>query len=134
MGPARLWEPLTKNLLYAMIATLVVSPVALGGPGRFERLLRRQPVVWLGEISYEIFLLHVLVMGLLLGLVLRWPLFTGSLPGLYAVTLLVTIPLALMLRRLTEPRRVRQPDIGCPAMKSAATATVHGGAMIKTCG
>jgi hypothetical protein len=42
---------------------------------------------------------------LLLGLVLRWPLFTGSLPGLYAATLLVTIPLALMLRRLTEPRR-----------------------------
>ena len=134
IGPARLWEPLIKNLLYAIIATLVVSPVALGGPGWFERFLRGQPMVWLGEISYEIFLLHVLVMGLLMGLVLRWPLFTGSLPGLYAVTLLVTIPLALMLRRLTEPRRVRQPDIGCPAMKSAATATVHGGAMIKTCG
>jgi peptidoglycan/LPS O-acetylase OafA/YrhL len=113
MGPARLWEPLMKNLFYAIIATLVVSPVALGGRGWFERLLRSQPMVWLGEISYEIFLLHVLVMGLLLGLVLRWPLFTGSLPGLYAVTLLVTIPLASMLRRLTEPRqRRRGPPTG----------------------
>jgi peptidoglycan/LPS O-acetylase OafA/YrhL len=107
MGPARLSEPLIKNFFYAFIGTLVVSPVALAGRGWFERLLRSQPMVWLGEISYEIFLLHVLVMGLLLGLVLRWPMFTGSLPVLYAVTLLVTIPLALMLRRLTEPRQRR---------------------------
>jgi peptidoglycan/LPS O-acetylase OafA/YrhL len=108
MGPARLWEPLMKNLFYAVIASLVVAPVALGGRGWFERLLRSRPMVWLGGISYEIFLLHVLVMGLLLGVVLRWPLFTGSLPGLYAMTVLVTIPLALVLRRSTEPRRRRR--------------------------
>ena len=58
-------------------------------------------MVWLGEISYEIFLLHVLVMALVLGVMLRWPLFTGSLLELCALTLLVTIPLALALRRLT---------------------------------
>jgi peptidoglycan/LPS O-acetylase OafA/YrhL len=102
MGPVSLWEPLTKNVLYACIATLIVAPAALGGAGWFERLLRSRPMAWLGDISYEIFLLHVLVMGLLLGLVLRWPLFTGSLPGLFAVTLLATIPLALALRRLTS--------------------------------
>jgi peptidoglycan/LPS O-acetylase OafA/YrhL len=58
--------------------------------------------VWLGEISYEIFLLHVLVMALLTGVVLKWPLFTGSLPGLYAMTLLITIPLAWALHQLTR--------------------------------
>jgi peptidoglycan/LPS O-acetylase OafA/YrhL len=79
--------------------------VAAGG---FERLLRSRPMVWLGGISYEIFLLHVLVMGLLPGVALRRPPFTGSLSGLYAMTLLVTIPLALMLRRLTDPRRRRR--------------------------
>jgi peptidoglycan/LPS O-acetylase OafA/YrhL len=104
MGPVPLWQPLIKHLLYAVIATLVVAPLALGGHGWFERVLGSRPVVWLGEISYEIFLLHVLVMGLLLGLVLHWPMFTGSLPVLYAVTLLVTIPLALMLRRFTAQR------------------------------
>jgi peptidoglycan/LPS O-acetylase OafA/YrhL len=101
IGHVRLWEPLTKNLLYAIIATLVVAPVALGDRGWFERSLRSRPMVWLGEISYEIFLLHVLVMALVLGVMLRWPLFTGSLLGLCALTLLITIPLAWALRRLT---------------------------------
>lgn len=101
MGPVRWWEPLTKNLLYGSIATLVVASLVLGGGGWLNRLLSRRPIVWLGEISYEIFLLHVLVMALLTGVVLKWPLFTGSLPGLYAMTLLITIPLAWALHQLT---------------------------------
>jgi peptidoglycan/LPS O-acetylase OafA/YrhL len=108
IGPLRLWEPLTKNVLYAIIATLVVAPVALGGRGWFERRLRSRPMVWLGEISYEIFLLHVLAMALVLGVVLHWPLFTGSLPGLCALTLLITIPPAWALRGLTDPSAVRR--------------------------
>ncbi|MGH3640813.1 MAG: acyltransferase family protein [Mycobacterium sp.] len=107
MGPVRLWEPITKNLLYAGIATLVVAPLVLGGGGWFERILGSRPMVWLGEISYEIFLLHVAVMALVFGVLLRWPLFTGSLPGLFGLTLAITIPLAYALRRLTEPRLTR---------------------------
>jgi peptidoglycan/LPS O-acetylase OafA/YrhL len=99
----RLWEPLTKNVLYAIIATLVVAPAALGDRGWFEHLLLSRPVVWLGEISYEIFLLHVLVMAFVLNVLLRWPLFTGSVAGLCALTLLITIPLAWALRRMTDP-------------------------------
>jgi peptidoglycan/LPS O-acetylase OafA/YrhL len=101
MGPVRLWEPLTKNLLYACIATLVVAPLVLGGGGWWERMLRSKPMTWLGEISYEIFLLHVLVMALVLG-GLDWPLFSGSLPTLFGLTLAVTIPLAWALSRLTR--------------------------------
>jgi len=62
-------------------------------------------MVWLGEISYEIFLLHVVVMALLMHLVLRWPLFTGSMPGLIVATLAVTIPAAWALNRVTRPQR-----------------------------
>jgi len=105
MGPVRLWETIAKNLLYAGIGTLVVAPLVLGGGGWFERVLGSRPMVWLGDISYEIFLLHVPVMALTFGVILDWPLFTGSLPGLVGLTLAVTIPLAYMLRRLTEPRR-----------------------------
>lgn len=101
MGPVRLWEPLTKNLLYAGVATLVVAALVLGGGGWFSRVLGSKPMAWLGEISYEIFLLHVLVMALTFG-ALDWRLFSGSLPTLFGLTLAVTIPPAWALSRLTR--------------------------------
>ena len=97
-------EPLSKAVLYAVIAMLVVAAPTLAGGGLFDRLISSRPMVWLGEISYEIFLVHVLVMAVVLGAVLRWPLFTGSLAGLYLLTLAVTIPLAWLLNRLTGVR------------------------------
>jgi len=96
--------PVTKSLLYAAIATLAVAPVALGSAGWYERLLSRRSLVWLGEISYEIFLLHVPIMAVTTCLVLRWPLFTGSLPVLIAATLALTIPAAWTLHGHTVSR------------------------------
>jgi peptidoglycan/LPS O-acetylase OafA/YrhL len=96
--------PVTKSLMYTAIATLAVAPVALGSAGWYGRLLSRRPMVWLGEISYEIFLLHVPIMAVTTYLVLRWPLFTGSLPGLIAATLAMTIPAAWTLHRHTLSR------------------------------
>jgi peptidoglycan/LPS O-acetylase OafA/YrhL len=96
--------PVTKSLMYAAIATLAVAPAALGSKGWYGRLLSCRPMVWLGDISYEIFLLHVPIMAVTMHLVLRWPLFTGSLPGLIAVTLALTIPAAWALHRRTVSR------------------------------
>ena len=107
LAPVPVWQQLTKALLYAAIAMLVVAAPTLAAGGMFDRLLSSGPMVWLGEISYEIFLLHVLVMALVLGVVLGWPLFTGSLVGLYLMTLAVTIPLAWLLHRLTSCRSRR---------------------------
>jgi hypothetical protein len=42
-----------------------------------------------------------------MNLLLRWPLFTGSLTVLYATTLALTIPLAWALHRVTGPRPAR---------------------------
>ncbi|MCV7214280.1 acyltransferase [Mycobacterium crocinum] len=97
-------EPLSKAVLYAVIAMLVVAAPTLAAGGLSDRLLSSGPMVWLGEISYEIFLVHVLVMAVVLGTVLGWPLFTGSLAGLYLLTLAVTIPLAWLLNWLTGLR------------------------------
>lgn len=101
MGPVRIWEPLIKTVLYAAVAALAVAAAGLDDRGLADRVLASRPMVWLGEISYEIFLLHVLVMAVVLGEVLRWPLFTGSMAGLFAATLAVTLPLAWLLRKLT---------------------------------
>jgi peptidoglycan/LPS O-acetylase OafA/YrhL len=99
-----LGQDLARSLFYAAIATLVVAPPALGDRGLYTRLLGSAPMVWLGEISYEIFLVHVIVMEIAMGSVLRWRVYTGSVLGLFAVTLVLTIPVAWLLHRLTRPR------------------------------
>lgn len=110
LGPDPAWVPVAKSLLYAVIATLLVAPPALGGGDSYSRVLASRPMVWLGEISYEIFLLHVVAIALTLHLVLAWPLFTGSMPGLMAATLALTVPAAWLLHRATGPQRRLRSD------------------------
>lgn len=100
-----LGQDLAKVTFYAVIATLAVAPLALGNIGWYSRMLSSRTMVWLGEISYEIFLLHVLVMEIAMVSVLRWQVYTGSVTVLFAVTLALTIPAAWLLHRLTRPRR-----------------------------
>nr|WP_234794244.1 acyltransferase [Mycolicibacterium flavescens] len=99
-----LGQDVVKVMCYAAIATLVVAPLALGDKGVYSRILSSRPMVWLGEISYEIFLLHVIVMEIVMVSVLGWPLYTGSVVVLFSVTLALTIPAAWLLHRLTRPR------------------------------
>jgi peptidoglycan/LPS O-acetylase OafA/YrhL len=99
-----LGQDLSRSLFYAAIAALVVAPPALGDRGVYTRLLGSPPMVWLGEISYEIFLVHVIVMEIAMASVLRWPVYTGTVLGLFAVTLALSIPVAWLLHRLTRPR------------------------------
>ncbi|VEG57026.1 acyltransferase 3 [Mycolicibacterium aurum] len=103
-GPDPAWTPVAKSMLYAAIATLVVAPLALGSRDSYHRVLASRPMVWLGEISYEIFLVHVVVMALTMHVVLDWPLFTGSTPGLIAATLAFSVPVAWLLHRVTRPQ------------------------------
>lgn len=94
----------TRTALYAVIAVAVLAPLALGDRGWWSALLSSRPMVWIGGISYEIFLVHVAVMAVTMNLVLRRPLFTGSMLELAALTLAATVPLAWLLRRVTEAR------------------------------
>ena len=103
-SPAGLAQALVKMGFYAVIATLVVAPLALGDRGWYARLLGSRPMVWLGEISYEIFLVHLIVMEIAMVEVLHWRVYTGSMPGLFAVTMVLTIPVAWVLHRFTRVR------------------------------
>ncbi len=103
-SPAKLWEALAKAAFYAVIATVVVGPLALGNRGWYSRLLATRPMVFVGEISYEIFLVHLIVMEIVMVEVVRYPIYTGLMTVLFVVTLAMTIPLAWVLHRFTRVR------------------------------
>jgi peptidoglycan/LPS O-acetylase OafA/YrhL len=103
-SPATLGEAVYKACFYAVIAVLAVAPLALGNQGWYSRLLASRPMVWLGEISYEIFLIHLVTMEFAMDYVVRAHVYTGSMPYLYVATLVVTIPLAWLLHRFTRVR------------------------------
>ena len=103
-SPATLSEALVKTMFYAVIAALAVAPLALGDQGWYSRLLATRPMVWLGEISYEIFLIHLITMEFAMVYVVRYHVYTGSMLNLFIATLVLTIPLAWVLHRFTRVR------------------------------
>ncbi|WP_428363854.1 acyltransferase family protein [Mycolicibacterium sp.] len=103
-SPAELREALAKTVFYAVIATLAVAPLALGNTGWYSRLMASRPMVFLGEISYEIFLIHLVTMEIVMVEIVRYPIYTGSVWWLFVWTLVVTIPLAWLLHRFTRVR------------------------------
>jgi peptidoglycan/LPS O-acetylase OafA/YrhL len=105
-SPYALAPAIWKAVFYAVIATLAVAPLALGDSGWYARLLASRPMVFLGEISYEIFLIHLVTMDLVMVEILHVHIYTGSMPVLFVATFIVTVPLAWLLHRFT---RVRSP-------------------------
>jgi peptidoglycan/LPS O-acetylase OafA/YrhL len=103
-SPASLSEALMKTAFYAFIATLAVAPLALGDQGWYAQLLATRPMVWLGEISYEIFLIHLVTMEFAMDYVVGYHVYTGSMLNLFIATLALTIPLAWLLHRFTRVR------------------------------
>jgi peptidoglycan/LPS O-acetylase OafA/YrhL len=103
-SPTGLTEALVKSVFYAAIAALLLAPAALGDDGWYTRWLSSRPMVWLGEISYEIFLVHLVLMEIAMVEILRTPVYTGSTLALFAVTTALTIPAAWLLHRFTRLR------------------------------
>ena len=103
-SPAELREALVKAAFYAVIATLMVAPLALGDRGLYAKFLASRPMVFLGEISYEIFLIHLLTMELVMVEIVHYPIYTGSIVIVFVVTFVVTVPVAWLLHRFTRVR------------------------------
>jgi peptidoglycan/LPS O-acetylase OafA/YrhL len=101
-SPAELREALVKVAFYAVIATLMVAPLALGDRGLYAKFLASRPMVFLGEISYEIFLIHLLTMELVMVEIVHYPIYTGSVVVVFVVTFVVTVPVAWLLHRFTR--------------------------------
>jgi peptidoglycan/LPS O-acetylase OafA/YrhL len=103
-SPAALNEAVVKTCFYAVIAALAVAPLALGDQGWYSRVLATRPMVWLGEISYEIFLIHLVTMEFAMDYVVQDHVYTGSMLNLFVATVVLTIPLAWLLHRFTRVR------------------------------
>lgn len=126
LTPSTLGSALTKNLLYATIAGLVVLPgVFAPTGGRFARALSHPLPRHLGDLSYGIFCIHLV----LLELVTQWrdmPLFGGRGLELFALTLLASLVVAEVLHRVVERpsqrlRNVRAPWAPAPAPAPSQT-------------
>jgi peptidoglycan/LPS O-acetylase OafA/YrhL len=103
-SPASVGEALVKTVFYAVIAVLAVAPLALGDQGWYAQLLATRPMVWLGEISYEIFLIHLVTLEFAMDYVVGYHVYTGSMLNVFIATLALTIPLAWLLHRFTRVR------------------------------
>jgi peptidoglycan/LPS O-acetylase OafA/YrhL len=135
-GPA-----IVRNLLYAGAATMAVWPLVFGDQtaGWARRVLASRPVSYLGEISYGIFLFHLVVLTGFYALIDR-PTFTGEVWSTFLVGWIGGVVLAALSYRLLErplmarwrrlvPERpefhaARTPaGTGSSAATTAATAT-----------
>jgi peptidoglycan/LPS O-acetylase OafA/YrhL len=106
-------ESIMKNLLYLGAGALIVLPAVFPTPEsrRILRPLVSQPARWLGQISYGIFLYHLIVLELLVR-VLDVKLFTGSWLELFTITWTITVAVASLSYVLLErPLLRRKPSL-----------------------
>lgn len=95
-------QTVVKHLLYGIIAVALIGPLTVDG-GAWARLCGSRPVVWLGEISYEVFLVHVIVLEIVMA-VLGYRTFGGdSVLIVIVASTLVSVPVAWALHRATAP-------------------------------
>jgi peptidoglycan/LPS O-acetylase OafA/YrhL len=135
-GSATSWEAVTKNLLYAACAVLLVLPLVLGDQrAGAAKALGARAVQLLGEISYGLFLWHLLVLETVVRLTGR-KLFEGSWVVLFGevwtlsvvaatVSYVVVERPALKLKDRFVGRGARRRDPGSNADHTSTSVTTH---------
>ena len=94
-------EALCRNLLYGLMAMLIVWPAVFGSQRWATVLFGNPPMRWLGQISYSIFLLHLVLLEAGMN-VLGYRLFTGSAGTLFLFTMTTSIVAAAISYRVIE--------------------------------
>ena len=97
------WEALTKDVLYTFAGAAFMLPLIFGPvmEGRARQRLATPGAVWIGEISYGIFAIHLFVMGTLFRALNIVP-FTGNFLTILVLDLAITIVLAGLSYRYFE--------------------------------
>ncbi|HET6876295.1 MAG TPA: acyltransferase [Jatrophihabitans sp.] len=128
VGFATTTQAIVRNLLYTAFAMLVVWPAVFGPRTWASAVFANRPMRWLGDISYGVFLLHLVVLDGVMHL-LGYPLWTGSATAVFLLTCAGTVPLAALLFRYVERpanslRRLvpARPRLAAPGGAQAAPA------------
>ena len=114
LDPATLLEAGSKNLGYTILAVLVVLPCIAAEPSssRVVAALGSRPARLLGDLSYGVFVYHLVVLGLLERAIGHKP-FTGDFLLLWPTTIVASLLVAWVSYRYVEApimRRARRRD------------------------
>lgn len=114
LDPATLLEAGSKNLGYTILAVLVVLPCIAAEPSssRVVAALGSRPARLLGDLSYGVFVYHLVVLGLLERAIGHKP-FTGDFLVLWPTTIMASLLVAWVSYRYVEApimRRARRRD------------------------
>jgi peptidoglycan/LPS O-acetylase OafA/YrhL len=103
LAPPIGWEAGTKDLLYTLSAGFLVLPLMFGPEldGSVRTYLSGRVPVYLGDISYGVYAIHLFVMGWLFRTLDIVP-FTGHFFTIWSLDLVVTIGLATLSWRYFE--------------------------------
>lgn len=99
-------QAVTKSLLYAVLATSLVWPAVFGRSTLTHALLGNPVLRYLGDISYGVFLLHLLVLDGVMHL-LGNTVFSGQVVQVFPLTLIGTTALAAVSFRFVERPLIR---------------------------
>jgi peptidoglycan/LPS O-acetylase OafA/YrhL len=123
LSPASPGQAATKNVLYAVLALLIVFPAVAcvneSSEPRVVKALGGRVGHFLGDISYGVFAYHVVVLGVVERMIGHVA-FTGRFAPLFWLTLSVSVVLATVSYRLVERpimrrgRRDRRFDVSPP--------------------
>ena len=124
--PPNHWEAFLKTLLYTVAAAFLVLPLVFGPErdGFWRRTMSRRTAVWLGDVSYGIFCLHLIVLDYVMRL-LDVPVFHGRFGDVFLVTVLGTVALSAISLYVLERPLLRLKNVGRFAPRTAKPSARH---------
>jgi peptidoglycan/LPS O-acetylase OafA/YrhL len=119
------WEALMKSVLYTVSAAFFVLPLVFGPEteGVVRRAASTRFAVWMGDISYGIFCIHLISLEVTMDLLDVEP-FTGRFWTVFLTTVALTVALAAVSLYVLERPFLRLKNAGPFAPKAAAARTI----------
>ena len=122
--PATTGQAETKHLLYGVSAFFLLLPLTVGRESAARTVLSWAPLVWLGEISYGIYLWHLPVLILIQERLLGYPTFSGHFWQLTGLTALASILVASLSYYCLERPILRRWSASGSAVLARKTAAI----------